>query len=68
MMLEERLRDIEEEIFSIQSQIALLKKDKLTPSIGLLDALSKLETKKENFKNSIKLWQDFRKVYPTYNR
>lgn len=67
-MLESRLEEISSELESLYSQIALYKKDKLTPSQGLLKAIESYEFKKETCKDSIKLWQDVRKVYPNYDR
>lgn len=61
-MLEERLREIEEEIASYM----LLKAS--NPSNGALESISRLRVKHAAFVESIELWHSLEKTYPNYDR
>jgi peptidoglycan hydrolase CwlO-like protein len=67
-VLEERLIEINEELDSLYRQVTNLKKEKLLPTGGLKEAISKLETKRDNFTLSVQMWQTIREVYPNYDR
>jgi hypothetical protein len=65
--MEERLREIAAELTSALNQVALLKKDRLLPSPGLLAAITALRIKQESFMDGLELWRGFAKHYPAYD-
>lgn len=61
-MIEERLNELSIQLSSLYNQL------KLNKSPGLVEAITRLETKVDNFKMGIDFWRQMQKVYPNYDR
>lgn len=67
-MIEERLREIGEDIAQVHAEITSLKKNRLEPSPGLKQQVHNLLKKQEQFLESLELWKAVLKEYPNYDR
>lgn len=64
VLAQELLADAADQLKQLQHQ----RKTEEQPSPGLLDAIKRLELKRDNLMETVSLWRTFLREYPSYDR